>query len=609
MARHGAKNDAESKLLWLQIAATRKEVLGENHPDYANSLERLADIYRLDEQFAQAEPLYKQALAIQKQTRGPQSQQYAVTLFNLGCLYYDQREFARAEPLVVEAVEIIGKLWGSQHPEYAKALDGLASVNFALKRQETAEQLSREALQIVVRQLDLSSDVQTEQQQLKLTRYVKLKLDRYLTITRSSRTDPDALYAEVLAWKGMVWARQLQIRRMRTALASDDTEHVARLAALQTDFKRRFANLSRSDAPAAGQPQIAEELAALQQEIERLEKALASASAAYRRKREGQRPTAEMIRQTLPPDGVLVDFLEYWHQGEAEKDGLDEPCLVAFVVRPGRPVVRVDLGPMEPISTAVDRWRRSFGAKQQGAEGDPGQDLRQRIWQPLTPHIQGAKLVLVSPDEGLNRLPFAALPAAEPGKFLIEELAIAVAPVPHLLPELLGKPQSDDQPAGVLLVGDVDFDGTGRTAETTSVVDQIVATANAASFGQPAKREALRGPGAARRGFEALPGSALEIATIRDVFARRYAGGRVTELRGVQANEDALFLHADRHRFLHLATHGFFAPPEVAQAATEESARPKAFGARADRPVAVRGPTPWAAVGNCAGRGESSLRA
>ena len=54
------------------------------------------------------------------------------------------------------------------------------------------------------------------------------------------------------------------------------------------------------------------------------------------------------------------------------------------------------------------------------------------------------------------------------------------------------------------------------------------------------------------------------------------------ELRGEEATEAAFRREAPRHRWLHLATHGFFAPPELrsAFAATGEGGRSGSFGER-----------------------------
>ena len=44
--------------------------MGENHPDYATTLNNLADLYVNMGRYARAEPMYREALAIRKKTLG-----------------------------------------------------------------------------------------------------------------------------------------------------------------------------------------------------------------------------------------------------------------------------------------------------------------------------------------------------------------------------------------------------------------------------------------------------------------------------------------------------------------------------------------------------------
>jgi tetratricopeptide (TPR) repeat protein len=65
----------------------RKQLLGEQHHDYAQSLNILAMLYQAQGHYVHAEPLYRQALAIYKQALGEQHPAYATSLHNLAALY------------------------------------------------------------------------------------------------------------------------------------------------------------------------------------------------------------------------------------------------------------------------------------------------------------------------------------------------------------------------------------------------------------------------------------------------------------------------------------------------------------------------------------------
>ncbi|MBT1570101.1 tetratricopeptide repeat protein, partial [Klebsiella pneumoniae] len=64
--------------------------LGPDHPDVATSLNNLAELYRSQGQYAQAEPLFKRSLAIWERALGPDHPDVATSLNNLAELYRSQ---------------------------------------------------------------------------------------------------------------------------------------------------------------------------------------------------------------------------------------------------------------------------------------------------------------------------------------------------------------------------------------------------------------------------------------------------------------------------------------------------------------------------------------
>lgn len=211
----------------------------------------------------------------------------------------------------------------------------------------------------------------------------------------------------------------------------------------------------------------------LTQEKEDLEIELAQKSADFRRGQEANALAPDQLRTALPTEAALVDFLEYRHyepDPNAKGKFRFERRLLAFVVHRDRPVVRIDLGAADRIDTAVDAWRKaavaraSFQAKNHG-----GHALRRLLWEPLEKHIAGAKIVLVAPDGATASVPFAALPGKEDGKFLLEEITLAVVPLPRKVPGLLqAKTNTAGGGASLLLVGDVDYGAPLRKIEVAS---------------------------------------------------------------------------------------------------------------------------------------------
>src|ERR1039457_913697 len=112
---------AEKKAL--QVA---EQNVGPDHPDVAQSVNNLAELYTAQGQYAQAEPLYKRSLAIWEKALGPDHPDVATSLNNLAGLYRAQGQYAQAEPLYKRSLAIREKALGPDHPDVARSLNNLA---------------------------------------------------------------------------------------------------------------------------------------------------------------------------------------------------------------------------------------------------------------------------------------------------------------------------------------------------------------------------------------------------------------------------------------------------------------------------------------------------
>ena len=143
MGRH-----AEAEPLYKQAMEICRTALGEQHPDYATSLNNLAALYVAMGRHAEAEPLSKQAIEIYRMALGEQHPDYAASLNNLAELYRAMGRHAEAEPLSKQAMEICRTALGEQHPDYATSLNNLAALYVAMGRQAEAEELRKKAMEI-----------------------------------------------------------------------------------------------------------------------------------------------------------------------------------------------------------------------------------------------------------------------------------------------------------------------------------------------------------------------------------------------------------------------------------------------------------------------------
>ncbi|OUL27387.1 tetratricopeptide repeat protein [Nostoc sp. RF31YmG] len=131
-----------------QCLEVTKKRLGEEHPDFADSLNNLALLYKSQGKYREAEPLYLQALELRRRLLGEEHSDVALTLNNLTVLYDLQERYSEAEPLCLQALELWRRLLGEEHPRVALSLNNLAVIYDSQEKYSEAESLYLQALEL-----------------------------------------------------------------------------------------------------------------------------------------------------------------------------------------------------------------------------------------------------------------------------------------------------------------------------------------------------------------------------------------------------------------------------------------------------------------------------
>lgn len=520
---------AAAEPLYRDALAILQSAVGDDHPECATALNNLAAVYRALGKYAEAATLYSQSLAIKEKRFGTDNPSYATTLANLAVVKLLEQDLDQAEQLGRKALGINERAQSTMHPEYGRNLTLLAFIDELRGAPAEAAPLYRQALEIAKASLDSAALVQTERSQLLNARLAQSAVNRYLScLIRLNRSDE--AYRAVLAWKNSTLLRQ---RRIHLAAAAPQLRPLLEeLRETTSEWATLVRNVPTSPAARAPWQQRLDGLVAKREAVEAK---LSAASAAYAAA--STDASLDDVQASLPVDAALVDFVEFGYC-DLPKDGqaiaAASPASAAFIVKHDGPVVMM-YSLIEKRSQLIDQWRTTFGM---GVEGEAaGSELRKTLWEPLATAIGDATTVLISPEGALGRLPFAALPGKRPGTYLLEDYRLALVPAPRLIPALAAAAPHDLPDVDLLLVGDVDY-GPFHPESTP---------ANAA-----------RRPGAGP--WPRLPGAAEETREIKQLF--REAGdsaGAVVDLAGVQATEARFRELAPRARWIHLATHGFFA--------------------------------------------------
>ncbi|MBL8860397.1 MAG: CHAT domain-containing protein [Planctomycetes bacterium] len=355
----------------------------------------------------------------------------------------------------------------------------------------------------------------------------------------------------------------------------------------------RRASRELADLAAAGAPQS--ELDRVRGGRERAETALLARAAAREARGEAAPPlglpSLGELSRALGQDGAIAAFRIHRAARFAEAESSGETRLHVHVLCGLGQLHSIDLGLAEPIGALVAAWAAGVAASLVPARGlaqpaapdaEPDPDLlgaRLRdvvLARVLAAAPQARKLVLLL-DGPLHRVAWDALPLARDESGATErvgdrfEVEVATSLAAWLTP--------GQRPAGadrLVAVGAVDY----------AVEAWAPGTAAVSAPGGDARGALVT------RAFAPLPGTRVEVEGIASLHARRGSGPTLV-LAGREATSERFLLEAESARWLHVATHGWFAP-ELFGTERESVALDlhSGLGARLDRSASIRERSP-----------------
>jgi CHAT domain-containing protein len=318
---------------------------------------------------------------------------------------------------------------------------------------------------------------------------------------------------------------------LRARFSSEDQKLLDQL----NDTSARLANLVL-DGPARLSDADQQEITSLQDRQEELEAEISRRSAGSYQK--FQPLTIAAIRSVIPRGAALIEFAVYYpfDAKETAANAYGPPHYIAYIVRQQGEVEWKELGVAQTIDAAIKAWR--------GALRDPqARDVRQlaravdkRVMEPLRGLLGNTTQLLISPDGGLNLIPFAAL-VDERNQYLIQRhsftyltsgrdlLRMQIARTPKTKPVVIADPLFGDNQVGSVKQTISGRQTLNRSVTNTRELSDVY--------------------------FAQLPGTEIEASIIKAVFQE------ASVLTGQSATETALKA-ITAPRLLHIATHGFF---------------------------------------------------
>ena len=148
----GALLEAQGKLdeaepLLRTVVAVRRRVLGGTQPDTLVSVNELGLLLRTEGKLGEAEPYAREALEKRRRVLGEENRYTLMSANNLGLVLQDQNKLAEAEPYFREALEAARRVLGEEYPDTIYMINNMGMLLHKQGKYREAEPYSREALE------------------------------------------------------------------------------------------------------------------------------------------------------------------------------------------------------------------------------------------------------------------------------------------------------------------------------------------------------------------------------------------------------------------------------------------------------------------------------
>jgi hypothetical protein len=606
-----------ARVLEAKVLEVFSRTVPDDHPDLQNARASLASTkYSLGD-LQGARELEEKVLEVRSNTLPPDHPELQKARLNLAAAMYSLGEVEGARALWEQVLEVDSRTLPADHPDFQLARMNLAvaiataSFRSAQRRPTASEQLSAdkarfgELLLAYVRAIGHANAVaiagsSSRGAEEQISSRAK-DLARALSCAEGyGAFDPDPTWCEE-AFLASETARNAAIAGARVARKASGDPGYQLMRTRREEASAELARLAETGA-------TVDEFAAARGRFESSERELLRLAARLAGARSADLETDLLsLAAAIRDREALVAYLRYprLHPNHADlshERSTDSLC--AFILRRSSAeasgpsasganagsrlaLSRIELGAIEPIESAIDRWRSSLGVGVEPtrgvsvpavAAGDAvarGEEVRRLVFDPVAEHLSGVERVVVALDDVLHLLPLEALPAGESARWVHSTSSdgsrARSGPSRHLdgrllgdvlwievrcsLLELLHDAENTHVGGCVVVVGNVDY---GARAGTSGPADPVVLSSAGATRAPDRSGILCDGPWAG--GFQSLAATGEEARRIAEMCrAGQTPDERIEVLEGARASRENFFALAPKARILHVATHGWIA--------------------------------------------------
>jgi len=343
------------------------QYLGNDHPDFAQSLNNLAVLYKSMGNYTQAEPLYKKATEIWRKALGEEHPSFATSLNNLADLYKSMGNYTQSEPLYKKAIEIKRKALGEDHPSFAASLNNIALLYIATDLETDALPLMEQAASIDDRMIGQVFSIGSESQRTAYLNKVRVNLELFISLISQhlslSRAAINSAFELVLRRKAI--GAEALVAQRDAVLGGRYPELEPKLKDL-INLRMQIAQKTLAGPGQEGLAEHQKTLSIWNKQKENLEAELVRQIPEMNLEQKLKQIDRQAIASTLPEGAALIEFVHFnvfdFKAVPAKGESKWKPArYLAFVILAGEPdnVQMIDLGEAIFTDKRIARFRDS----------------------------------------------------------------------------------------------------------------------------------------------------------------------------------------------------------------------------------------------------------
>jgi CHAT domain-containing protein len=539
----------------------------------------LVILYVFTHAYTKAEPLLQKTVEVFRQVLGENHPVYATTLNNLALLYVFTHAYTKAEPLLQKALQVIRKtLSENHHSAYNVGFLQTLTFSYALlyvrtSRQNLAFSILQESVSAEDKVVGQIFSIASDRQRMSFIKELQSTFDFFLSLVfQQFSQDQTAIKnaLDLVIKRKSIGAEAINVQREMIL-----TGKYPQLKSTLVELNNKQMEISRMTlaGPSAqeGFDKYKEYLEQLNIRKEQLETELSRQIPETQLEMSLKTIDCKKVSDALPDETLLIEFVKFSnHNFNASDDnsiiGLQwhSPRYVAFILhhKDQDNIKMIDLGNAEFIDKMITRFRTCIIEERSSQPNDNanwkeiGYDLYNLIFDPLLSAIGDCKKLFIALDGDLSRLPFEVLPMSKDGrtKFLIDNYSITYFTTARDILQM--NRMSNGLPSEPIVSANPDYDLDGDRSERMGIMSNTNHTYNDKTG---STEEVIIGiiPGKHSQDFDRRT---IKFDRLQETEEE---GKEISRLLNVQpwTREKVLESKLKSRRspkILHIATHGFF---------------------------------------------------